>query len=195
MRAKLSYAGQSLGGILGSLYSAAAPEVKNAALNVPGGGLTNIILTSPAFAQLKTAFQAGLAAEGVQTNSPLYDTFLGIVQWIVDPGDPLNAGPYLVRDTRPGTFDPTTNPLANNGSSSARLHPVDRRRSGRPEPDHRGPHPGGHGRSDRDRGAGQSQHGGAELLGEAVRVQREPGRQPRLPARVGRWGHRAGRAG
>jgi len=114
---KISYAGQSLGGILGSLYSAAAPEVKNAALNVPGGGLTNIILTSPAFAQLKAAFQGGLAAEGVETNSPLYDTFLGIVQWIVDPGDPLNAGPYLVRSSRSGTFDPVNNPLANNGSS------------------------------------------------------------------------------
>jgi len=114
---KISYAGQSLGGILGSLYSASAPEVKNAALNVPGGGLTNIILTSPAFAQLKNAFQGGLAAQGVETNSPLYDQFLGIVQWIVDPADPLNAGPYLVRSSRAGTFDPLTNPLANNGST------------------------------------------------------------------------------
>lgn len=114
---KLSYAGQSLGGILGSLYSASAPEVKNAALNVPGGGLTNIILTSPAFVQLKTAFQAGLAAQGVETDSPLYDQFLGIVQWIVDPADPLNAGPYLVRSSRAGTFDPVNNPLANNGNA------------------------------------------------------------------------------
>lgn len=96
---KISYAGQSLGGILGSLYSSVAPEVRNSALNVPGGGLTTIILTSPAFVQLKTAFQAGLAAEGVPTNSPSYDTFLGIAQWIIDPGDPLNAGPYLVKDT------------------------------------------------------------------------------------------------
>ena len=114
---KISYVGQSLGGILGSLYSAAGPEVKNAALNVPGGGLTNIILTSPAFVQLKNAFQGGLAAQGVATNSPLYDQFLGIVQWIVDPGDPVNAGPYLVRNSRTGTFDPVNNPLANNGSS------------------------------------------------------------------------------
>jgi hypothetical protein len=97
--AAFSYAGQSLGGILGSLYSCVAPEVRNSALNVPGGGLTNIILTSPAFVQLKNAFLAGLAAEGVPTNSPTYDTFLGIVQWILDPGDPLNAGPYLVKDT------------------------------------------------------------------------------------------------
>jgi hypothetical protein len=115
--AKVSYAGQSLGGIMGTLYTAAAPEVKNAALNVPGGGLTNIILTSPAFVQLKAAFQAGLAAEGVPVNSPLYDQFLGIVQWIVDPADPLNAGPYLVRNSRTGAFDPVNNPLSNNGST------------------------------------------------------------------------------
>jgi hypothetical protein len=114
---KISYAGQSLGGIMGSLYSASAPEVKNAALNVPGGGLTNIILTSPAFVQLRNAFLGGLVAEGVPINSPLYDTFLGIVQWIVDPADPLNAGPYLVRNSRSGTFDPVNNPLANNGST------------------------------------------------------------------------------
>jgi hypothetical protein len=108
---KISYAGQSLGGILGSLYSAVAPEVKNSALNVPGGGLLTLILTSPSFVTLKNAFQNGLAAEGVPTNSPLYDTFLGIVQWIIDPSDPLNAGPYLVKDTGlPG-------PLANGGSS------------------------------------------------------------------------------
>ena len=112
---KISYAGQSLGGIMGTLYSAAAPEVKNAALNVPGGGLTNIILTSPAFVQLRDAFLGGLVAQGVEINSPLYDQFLGIVQWIVDPADPLNAGPYLVRDTRTGTFPNV--PLANNGST------------------------------------------------------------------------------
>jgi hypothetical protein len=114
---KISYAGQSLGGIMGSLYSASAPEVRNAALNVPGGGLTNIILTSPAFVQLRDAFLGGLEAQGVEINSPLYDTFLGIVQWIIDPADPLNAGPYLVRDSRTGPFDPVNHPLANNGST------------------------------------------------------------------------------
>jgi hypothetical protein len=110
---KISYAGQSLGGILGSLYSCVAPEVKNSALNVPGGGLTNIILTSQnsGLIALKNAFQAGLAAQGVPLNSPTYDIFLGIVQWIVDPADPLNAGPYLVKETGLG------NGLGNAGST------------------------------------------------------------------------------
>ena len=97
--AKINYAGQSLGGILGSLYTAASPAVKNAALNVPGGDPELILLTSPAFASSKAAFQAGLAAQGVPTDSPLYDIFLIIAKWIIDPADPLNAVPYLNRDT------------------------------------------------------------------------------------------------
>ncbi|HUM09370.1 MAG TPA: hypothetical protein VLT82_00305 [Myxococcaceae bacterium] len=110
---KISYAGQSLGGILGTLYSAVAPEVRNAALNVPGGDPALILLTSPAFAQQKAAFQAGLAAQGVPTNSPTYDTFIGIAKWIIDPADPLNAAPYLARNTRSSAQDP----LANAGST------------------------------------------------------------------------------
>jgi hypothetical protein len=73
--------------------------VKNAALNVPGGDLQLILLTSPLFAAQKAGFQAVLAAAGVPTDSPLYDTFLIISKWIIDPADAVNAGPYLVRDT------------------------------------------------------------------------------------------------
>jgi hypothetical protein len=110
---KISYVGQGLGGILGTLYSAVAPEVRNAALNVPGGDPALILLTSPAFAQQKAAFQAALAAQGIATNSPTYDTFLGIAKWIIDPADPVNAAPYLVRNTRSSAQDP----LANGGST------------------------------------------------------------------------------
>jgi hypothetical protein len=95
----ISYSGQSLGGILGTNTSAVSPEIKNAALNVPGGTLLQLIMTSPSFAQLSAGFQAGLAAEGIPTYSPTYDTFLATVQWILDPGDPINSGPYLVRNT------------------------------------------------------------------------------------------------
>lgn len=95
---KISYAGQSLGGILGTNYSAVAPEVRNAALNVPGGDVAEIILTSPTL-PFSGPFKAGLAAQGIPTDSPTYDFFIGVVKWILDPADPLNSGPYLVRDT------------------------------------------------------------------------------------------------
>jgi hypothetical protein len=114
--AKISYDGQSLGGILGSLYTAASPVVKNAALNVPGGDPELILLTSPAFAASKAGFQAGLAAQGVPTDSPLYDIFLIIAKWIIDPADPLNAVPYLVRDTG------SNGGVVPNGGSSRRAY-------------------------------------------------------------------------
>jgi hypothetical protein len=110
---KISYTGQSLGGILGTLYSAVAPEVRNAALNVPGGDIALILNISPAFAPQKAALQGALAAQGIPTNSPTYDTFIGILKWIVDPADPVNAAPYLVKNTRSSAQDP----LANGGSS------------------------------------------------------------------------------
>ena len=109
---KISYAGQSLGGIMGTIYSAVAPEVRNAGLNVPGGDVPGIIFTSPAFTQLKTAFDQGLVAQGIPVNSPTYDFFVGtITRWIIDPADPSNAGPYLVRDTG------LAGALANQGST------------------------------------------------------------------------------
>lgn len=92
---KISYAGQSLGGILGTLYTSVAPEIGNAVLNVPGADLELIFLTSPAFDAQKKAFIAGLAAQGIEQDSPLYDQFLGIAKWILDPADPGNAGYYL----------------------------------------------------------------------------------------------------
>jgi len=112
---KINYAGQSLGGVLGTLYSAVAPEVKNAALNVPGGDIFTVLNTSPAFAPQKAAVQAALAAQGIAPNSPAYDFFTGILKWIIDPADPINAGPYLVRKTRNGQFP--ADPLANNGEN------------------------------------------------------------------------------
>jgi len=95
----INYTGQSLGGILGMNTSAISPEVRNAALNVPGGNLLQLILTSPSFAPLAAGFKAGLAAQGIPTYSPTYDTFLETVQWILDPADPINSAPYLVRNT------------------------------------------------------------------------------------------------
>jgi hypothetical protein len=108
---KISYAGQSLGGILGTLYTSVAPEIGNAVLNVPGADLVLILLTSPAFAAQQDAFIAGLAAQGIEQNSPLYDQFLGIAKWILDPADPGNAGYYVAHGAN---FPP---PLPNIGGN------------------------------------------------------------------------------
>jgi dienelactone hydrolase len=87
----ITYVGQSLGGILGTLYTAASPDVGNVALNVPGGGLVDVLLTSPSFADQAAGFKALLAANGMPEGTPGYDNFINIARWIMDPADPLNA--------------------------------------------------------------------------------------------------------
>ena len=87
----ITYGGQSLGGILGTLFTAASPDVGNVALNVPGGGLVDVLLTAPAFSEQAEGFKALLASVDMPEGSPGYDNFINIARWIMDPADPLNA--------------------------------------------------------------------------------------------------------
>jgi len=87
---KINYAGQSLGGILGTLYTSVASNVHNVVLNVPGADPGNILLTSPAFAPQRSAFLATLVGQGINQGSIAFDTFIGIAKWILDPADPQN---------------------------------------------------------------------------------------------------------
>jgi len=97
--AHINYAGQSLGGILGTLYSSVATEVHRTALNVPGGNPTEILLTSPAFSTPRAALLATLAGEGITQGSIAFDTFIGISNWILDPADPQNMSFSLLNGT------------------------------------------------------------------------------------------------
>lgn len=89
---QINYAGQSLGGILGTLYTSVASEAHNVVLNVPGADPTNILLTSPdpQLSAARTAFLATLAAQGITQGSIAFDTFIGTARWILDPADPQN---------------------------------------------------------------------------------------------------------
>ena len=97
--AKINYSGQSLGGILGTLYTSVAFNVQNAGLDVPGGNPVNILLTSPAFAAQKAGFLAGLAQAGIIQDSPVYDIFIDVARWILDPADPTNAAFFTIHKT------------------------------------------------------------------------------------------------
>jgi hypothetical protein len=88
--ARIGYVGQSLGGILGTLYNAVSPATTNVVLNVPGGALPQIILNAPSFAAYKQALLMALAKQGIQPGTPAFDQFIGISQWVLDPADPAN---------------------------------------------------------------------------------------------------------
>jgi hypothetical protein len=89
---KLNYVGQSLGGILGTLFNSVSPDTNNVVLNVPGGALVSIILNAPSFASAKTALISTLHASGLEPGTPGFDQFLGIAQWVLDEADPANMG-------------------------------------------------------------------------------------------------------
>ena len=64
---KIYYIGQSMGGILGSLVMALEPEIETGILNVPGGGLTDILLRTSSKSNTRRTFDqlVGPALSGI----------------------------------------------------------------------------------------------------------------------------------
>ncbi len=89
---KINYAGQSLGGILGTLFNAVSPDTTNVALNVAGGDLPTLFLDAPSFSAQRAALLAGLSQQTppVLPGTPAFDQFLSTAQWVLDPADPAN---------------------------------------------------------------------------------------------------------
>lgn len=86
--ARISFVGQSLGGIIGTVFMGMQPDVNTALLNVPGGGIARFLEASPSFGP---RIRAGLAASaGLQPGTPDYDAFFGAAQTVIDSADPIN---------------------------------------------------------------------------------------------------------
>jgi pimeloyl-ACP methyl ester carboxylesterase len=96
---KVNYVGQSLGGVLGSLYTSVAPGIQRVVLNVPGGDFTDILLNSTSFAQVRAGFLDTLASQGITQGTPDFAAFLGFAKWILDPSDPRNASFAVLNGT------------------------------------------------------------------------------------------------
>jgi dienelactone hydrolase len=89
---RIDYVGQSLGGMLGTLYTSVSPDVHRAVLNAPGGRLSQVLdeATDDNLVAMRTALYSTLAANQMPQGSPAFDTFIRTAQWIVDPADPIN---------------------------------------------------------------------------------------------------------
>lgn len=83
----VSYAGISMGSIMGTAFTAVEPMVPNAFLSVPAGGLARALEASPAFGP---SIRAGLAAAGIQPGTADYELFFTVFQTVVDSMDPIN---------------------------------------------------------------------------------------------------------
>jgi dienelactone hydrolase len=85
--ARISFVGQSLGGIIGTVFMGVQPNVQVGLLNVPGGGIPRLLEASPAFGPI---IVAGLGASGLSPGTPDYDAFFGAAQTVIDAADPIN---------------------------------------------------------------------------------------------------------
>lgn len=91
----VSFVGQSLGSIVGTVFLSVDPNVVTGVLSVPGGGIARLLDGSPTFGP---RIRLGLEQAGVIAGTPEYDSFMGAAQTAVDSGDPINFarnGTYL----------------------------------------------------------------------------------------------------
>ena len=107
---KLGYVGQSLGGILGTLFNAVSPDTTNVVLNVPGGDQPQIILQGAAWTTTRTGLLKALQGMGLSIGTPGFDQFVNTVQWVLDAADPTNLGWRL---THPVMVNGVSTPNAN----------------------------------------------------------------------------------
>lgn len=108
----IHYSGISLGGIVGTVANSLSVDTVSAYLNVPGGGIANLLRESAA---LSPSVNAGLAAAGLQQGTTLYEQFFRDAQTAVDSGDPINhvaaafaARPIVVTQVVNDTVVPNT---------------------------------------------------------------------------------------
>jgi hypothetical protein len=83
----VSYAGVSLGSIMGTAFTAVEPLVPSAFLSAPAGGLARALEASPT---IGPRLRAGLAAAGILPGTADYELFFTAFQTVIDSMDPIN---------------------------------------------------------------------------------------------------------
>jgi hypothetical protein len=82
------------------LFLAVEPSVRVAALNVAGGGLLNdLVSRSPETIQWVLPFIPMLFGLPAETLLDPLNPLVNLLQAVIDPGDPINAAPYILRNT------------------------------------------------------------------------------------------------
>jgi len=96
--AKIYFLGHSLGAMVGTIFTALEPSVRDAVFAFGGASLPKILDGSASFGP---SIAAGLAANGVIKGTADYEAFLGAAQTVVDSGDPVNYTPSTLAASTP----------------------------------------------------------------------------------------------
>ncbi len=94
----VSFVGQSLGAIQGTMDVATNPRTSKAVLNVGGATVVDIFTNSPAFAATTNQLIQSL---GVLPGTSAYLQFLVVAKTVLDPADPVNYAGHLTANTLP----------------------------------------------------------------------------------------------
>ncbi|MBK8998246.1 MAG: hypothetical protein IPM35_21190 [Myxococcales bacterium] len=104
---RIYWSGGSLGGIMGTMTLAVEPEIRGAALQVPGASFVQLITTSSAkVAPLVTTIASG--SFGIQGDEVL-DEFHPVgtlLAMVTEAGDPIGYAPHVMRDSISGRATP-----------------------------------------------------------------------------------------
>jgi len=105
--AHIYWNGGSLGGIMGSMTVALEPEIKGAALEVPGAGFIQLITTNSA----EVSGLVGTVAKGtfgIQGEEVLdeYHPIANLLSSITESGDPIAYAPHILQDSLNGRETP-----------------------------------------------------------------------------------------
>jgi hypothetical protein len=94
---RVAYLGDSFGTVVGTVFAAIEPDVDLYVLNVPGGGIIDLIL--PTSAEIG-ALAVPLISMIYRTSAPLdrWNQAVGLLQAVIDGGDPLTYAPHVLRD-------------------------------------------------------------------------------------------------
>lgn len=92
---RMAYLGMSLGGIMASELLSLTDAFDAAVLIVAGARMGSIVSDSPAFSLFLEAFKTPYTTDGD------VDSVVPLLQALIEPGDPVNYAPHVLRDRFP----------------------------------------------------------------------------------------------
>lgn len=100
--ARIGYLGQSMGAIVGSMFTAASREVRASVINVGGGNYRHIFTDSPAFAMALPAV-GPIAEADLLVEVDGFHPGLALFGAVMEGADPANYGRLWTREPAPGS--------------------------------------------------------------------------------------------